>query len=167
MNISNIFNNKTHNVSLINEYIQTQSISLHEVLYNDFISIGNRAFLFIADRNTQSSTVVYSKIYEWDGISFSLFQELPDSEYIRRGMFFTIGDSYFLATAAVITDSGSVNLPSNIYKWNGNTFEVFQSINGPGISYMYKFDINTDSYLAVLHTKDVNGITVTLLLKLH
>lgn len=87
----------------------------------------------------------------------SLFQELPDSEYIRRGVFFTIGDSYFLATAAVITDSGSVNLPSNIYKWNGNTFEVFQSINGPGISYMYKFDIDTDSYLAVLHTKDVNG----------
>jgi formylglycine-generating enzyme required for sulfatase activity len=70
---------------------------------------------------------------------------------------FVIEGETYLALANYYDDTGSFNVDSKIYKWNGSLFVEFQTIPTSGALDWESFTLNGDTYLAVANSS--NGTT--------
>ncbi|KTD82491.1 hypothetical protein [Legionella waltersii] len=108
-------------------------------------SIGKRHFLALANgvlppNETKPTDETNSKIYEWDGQKFVLFQTISSSwGYSFKA--FQIDDAFFLAFADNLNKS-------TLYRWEGNQFKSYQDFLGGGGRAFEFFTIQNEHYLA-------------------
>jgi hypothetical protein len=118
----------------------------------EFFRIGERAFL--ATASIRSGTGPYdfaveSSIFEWVDGRFVVFQTVP-TYAAKQWRYFGIGDRHFLGVAQGLTLPGheTNNLPSRIYEWDGEKFELFQNLTlGWGYNW-HRFTIGERVFLA-------------------
>jgi EPTP domain len=103
-------------------------------------TIGDRHFLAIAQGVVMDGlNNVASQIYEWNGVRFELFQEIP-SQWAYNWHFFVVGQQLFLAHADHMQ-------PSVLYRWNGSRFEPFQSLVETQGRAFTTFEVDGTTYL--------------------
>jgi hypothetical protein len=118
----------------------------------EFFTIGDRAFLATASIRKGVGPyefAVDSAIFEWIDGRFQLFQAVP-TYAAKQWRFFSIADRHFLAVAQGLTLPGHEgnNLPSRIYEWDGEQFELFQDLTlGWGYNWHF-FEIDGRVFLA-------------------
>jgi hypothetical protein len=110
-----------------------------------YFSIDKRHFLALANgvlppNETKPTDETNSKIYEWDGQKFVLFQTIPSSwGYSFKA--FKINESFFLAFADNLNKS-------TLYRWEGSQFKSYQDFPGGGGRAFEFFTIKNENYLA-------------------
>jgi EPTP domain len=103
-------------------------------------TIGDRHFLAIAQGIVMDRlNNVASQIYEWNGMRFEPFQEIP-SQWAYNWHFFAVGQQLFLAHADHLQ-------PSVLYRWNGSRFEPFQSLVGTQGRAFTTFEVDGTTYM--------------------
>jgi hypothetical protein len=127
----------------------------------EFFTIGSDSYLAVANQHNDSTFNVDSKIYLWNGASFSETQSIPTNG-AWDWEFFTIGSDSYLVVANRFNGS-TYNIDSNIYRWNGVVFTETQSILTYGAADWEFFTIGSDSYLVVANRYngsawDVNSV---------
>ena len=118
----------------------------------EFFRIGDRSFLATASIRTGTGPydfAVESAIFEWIDGRFQSFQAVP-TYAAKQWRYFAIGARHFLAVAQGLTIPGheANNLPSRIYEWDGERFELFQDLTlGWGYNWHF-FEIGDRVFLA-------------------
>ncbi|HEX4443732.1 MAG TPA: hypothetical protein VHZ81_09195 [Galbitalea sp.] len=118
----------------------------------EFFRIGNRSFLATASIRKGAGPydfAVDSAIFEWIDGRFQIFQTVP-TYAAKQWRYFTIGERHFLAVAQGLTIPGheANNLPSRIYEWDGEHFELFQDLTiGWGYNWHF-FEVGDHVFLA-------------------
>jgi hypothetical protein len=128
----------------------------------EFFRIGDRAFL--ATASIRSGTGPYdfavdSAIFEWIDGRFQPFQTVP-TYAAKQWRHFEIGGRHFLGVAQGLALPGHEpnNLPSRIYEWDGEQFELFQDLTlGWGYNW-HAFSIGERFFLA--HADHVRPSTI-------
>ncbi|RAP37024.1 hypothetical protein B1207_06250 [Legionella quinlivanii] len=108
-----------------------------------FFSIANRNFLALAtgvEVPGQKPVPNDSRIYEWNGKEFVLFQSLP-SRWAYSFTAFKIGDDTYLGLADHLDGV-------TIFNWNGKQFKPIQHISERGARALKHFKIENEHYLA-------------------
>ena len=159
MKISHIKQQKLKQLGILNSKQIYQNISTHGCCGSDFITIGDNNLLLVLDRYDNSSYFVNTKIYKWGGNYFTQLQELPSGEAACKGKFFTIDNDVYIALSQGYDETNGRDRDSHIFKWNGSEFTIFQTISGPGVNGMEKFEIGNDHYLMVSHYADASNNT--------
>lgn len=126
-----------------------QSIQTNGASDWEFFQIGSEKFLAVANTRNDSTKHIPSVIYKWSGTQFEHLQSI-DTIGAIDWEFFEIGSESYLFVANHQNDSDQTSLASKIYKWNGSTFQEFQTINTVGAIDVEFFQIgNNLPYLAV------------------
>jgi|GEM_PF-1358539 hypothetical protein len=115
--------------------------------------ISGTSYLAVANlKDDNSNLEIQSRIYQWDGSSFSLFQSINTSG-AQDFESFMIGSDTYLAVANK-SDGSNFEVDSKIYKWNGSQFSEFQSIPTSGAYHWESFSIGADTFLASANSDD-------------
>ncbi|MCX8570754.1 hypothetical protein [Aminobacter sp. MET-1] len=91
-----------------------------------------------------------STIFRWDGAAWSHFQSVPGF-LAKQFRHFSIGSRHFLGLALGVTIEGAVATnPRNscILEWNGTSFELLQTLEGPWGYNWRHFTIEGQHFLA-------------------
>jgi hypothetical protein len=73
---------------------------------------------------------VKSIIFEWNGLFFEVFQEIPTFA-AKQWRYFSVSERHFLALAQGVEIPGVVaTVPgdSTIFEWDGSIFNAFQTV---------------------------------------
>lgn len=114
----------------------------------DFFTIGKQHFLAFANIKHDS------QIYRWDGKQFTLFQTLAGKGG-RSFAFFRNHNHYYLLLVKHILgsrDKPTTALQSPLYKWNGQQFEVIQTLPSFGAVKAHYFVMNDHSFLTLANS---------------
>ncbi|MBN2531236.1 MAG: hypothetical protein JXB88_00015 [Spirochaetales bacterium] len=124
-----------------------------------FFTIGDGCYLavaFLQDVMIVGEQIVpqfhlNSKIYKWNYISkqFEDFQEIPTVGGFNWEHFMIDGEHYLAIANSIDLPPAWWNIDSKIYKWDGDSFEEFQTISGNGIIDFEHFEIDGVNYLAI------------------
>jgi hypothetical protein len=127
---------------------------------NDWESftIGSDSYLAIANNYNGSTFNIDSKIYRWNGTTFTESQSIPTTG-AADWEFFTIGEDSYLAVANHRNDS-TYSIDSKLYRWNGTSFTEFQSIPTVGAFDWEFFAIGSDFYLAVANHQNSSTLII-------
>ena len=136
-------------------FAEYQRIPTHGGEAASFFSIGERKFLALASirsgRHPNYSYNLYSTVYEWDGKRFFPLQDFPT--FAAKGCHgFQIGDGTFLSFSegvSVPDQDPSVDTSARLYKWNGNRFDLFQSLPSKWGYDIHDFTIGDTPYLGL------------------
>jgi len=151
----------THSITspdALRYFEQESLIPTHAAIDWEFFTIGSDSYLAVANSFNDSTYNLDSKIYRWNGTSFTETQSLP-SHGAYDWEFFTIGSDSYLAVAHYFNGS-TYSLDSKIYRWNGTSFTETQSLPTIGAYAWEFFTIGSDSYLAVANR--YNGSTLNI-----
>jgi len=130
-------------------FVEFQQIPTHGAGDWEFFTIGNDHYLAVVNGYNGSNPNLDSIIYRWDGTTFVQFQAIP-THGAKDWEFFTINNAYYLVVANHWSGfSGSYDINSTIYQWNGSNFVVYQSIATHAAFDWEHFMIGNDHYLAV------------------
>lgn len=129
-------------------FVEFQSINTNGANDWESFRIGSDYYLAIANQTNGSLYEIPSKIYKWSGTNFEEFQSI-NTAGARSWKFFQIGTKSYLVIANYVNDSGQKSIPSKIYRWEGDGFVEFQSINTDAAAAWEFFEIGTVPYLAV------------------
>jgi hypothetical protein len=113
----------------------------------EFFTIGSDTYLAVANRYNGSTYNINSKIYRWNGTSFTETQSIPTNG-AADWEFFTIGSDTYLAVANSYNGS-TWSIDSKVYRWNGTVFTETQPILTHNALDWESFTIGSDTYLAV------------------
>jgi hypothetical protein len=119
----------------------------------EYFTMGGASYLAVA--NYQSSATnfsVNSEILRFDGSSFVLFQSIP-TEGAIDWEFFNINDQSYLAVANHQKRGNSYSINSEILRFDGSSFVLFQSIPTQGAIDWEFFTMGGTSYLAVANSQ--------------
>ena len=116
----------------------------------DYLAVAN-----LYDGDTYNTNSV---IYRWNGKQFVAHQSIPTAGAMDWECF-TVGGDTYLVVANMMSSETTYNIPSKIYKWNGQLFIEYQSIDTSGAADWEFFTIGADSYLVVANMK--NGPSTT------
>lgn len=114
----------------------------------EYFTIGAESYLVVADNHSSMSYNINSKVYHWNGSSFEEFQSIP-TKGASGWKFFTIAGDSFLVVANNGGNFKNYNVDSDIFKWDGVKFVLFQSIPTNAALRWEFFNIGTDAFLAV------------------
>lgn len=134
-----------------------QGIETNGVCDLEYFSIGERDFLVVANARIDSLHNIDSKIYEWNGFTFSLYQSIGTNA-AHDWEYFSIEGYHYLAIANFYDDS-LYTIDSDIYRWDADTelFVPFQAIATNGAFSWKYFSIEDNHYLVVANYN--NGST--------
>ncbi|MTD59592.1 hypothetical protein GKO32_37240 [Amycolatopsis sp. RM579] len=135
-----------------NGYERWQSIPAPGGEDAEFFRIGDRAFLAVASIRTGSGPYRFatdSRVFEWNGSKFEGFQAF-DGYAAKQWKHFRIDDEHFLALAqgVVLPGDDAENLPSRIYRWDGQRFAHFQDIESQWAYNWHAFTVDGRHFLA-------------------
>jgi hypothetical protein len=132
-----------------------QSIPTVGAIDVEHFSIGNRDFLAVASWFNGTSHFTTSQILLFDSITstFVPYQSIPTFG-ARDLEFFTIGGQSYLALANQATNDSNWSLNSQVFRWNGSSFSLFQAIPTLGATDLEFFTIANTSYLAIANQRD-------------
>ena len=124
----------------------------------EYFEIAGEHYLAVANYYDSQTRFVDSQIYKWNGASFVPFQAIST---IGADSWenFQIGTDHFLAIAnesdgPITSSSDSRHVDSEIYRWNGTSFVVYQTIPTVGAHDWTHFEIGADHFLAVANHRD-------------
>jgi len=144
-------------------FVAFQSIPTNGGSDWEFFTIDGSHYLAIANflRSTGGApiSVIDSKIYKWNGSTFSEFQAIPTAG-ANDWEFFTIGDDHYLAVANNFRLDNAppvFSINSALYKWNGTDFEAYESFATSGAFDWEFFTIDGNHFLAVANNRDNAG----------
>jgi hypothetical protein len=118
----------------------------------EFFRIGNRLFLATASIRSGRGPYQYntdSIVYSWTGSRFEPFQAFPTFA-AKQWRHFMVEDQHFLALAQGVArpDIESQNQPSRIFRWDGESFKLFQDIPSQWAYNFHAFSIAGTDFLA-------------------
>lgn len=119
-----------------------------------FFQIGKDNYLALANLrsgNGPYNTDTFSTIYKWEGDKFKLIQNI-ETFAAQEWTPFQLNNKTYLAIANYAKkENGKPNfdIDSSIYLWNGDKFNLFQSIPTHAAFTWHYFDMNNQHYLAV------------------
>ena len=147
------------------QFVLFQEIATQGARDWESFSIGENTYLAVANfQNDAGERTIPSRIYQWNGGQFELFQE--KITYRALGWeFFTISGHNYLAVANYAWNEPDRyhDTDSFIYKWNGSEFEDHQTLRTGGGARRWKyFDWEDKYFLAVVNycystTSSCNG----------
>ena len=105
----------------------------------------------VANQN-DGSYATDSTIYKWNGSQFEEFQAIPTNAGSDWASFEINGETYLAVANFLDPISGSRNVDSVIYKWDGSQFTPVQSIATHGATEWESFQINGETYLALANS---------------
>ncbi len=164
LSVSNSYNGNTRNISS-NIYVWNGSqFAVHQNIPTSGafdaanFSIDGEHFLAVANNFNGSSNDIDSKIYKWNRSTekFEDFQNIP-TQGAFEWEYFNIGNEHFIGVSNIHNSAKSYRLNSDIYKWNGVQFELFQEIPTHGGIGMTFFSMNSNDYLAVVNYGEAAG----------
>ena len=132
-------------------YIPIHNIGVNGNTDTESFTIGSNVYMVLANFQSDASRDVNSKVYWWAGTYFAEVQDIATNGAIDCEVF-TIGSDTYLAIANYQNQSGSYNINSKVYKWNGSVFEFDHNIATNGVTDLEFFTHGTDSYLAVANS---------------
>ena len=155
LGIMNSYNGSTYNLSsYVYKWNGTQFDTANPVAFPtnhgwgiEGFSIGARHFVAFANYHNGSSFTIPSRIYEWNGTDFVLFQEVTvtGASGIRA---FSIGGESFLYFGS--WSNGSTQfVDARILRWTGERFSEFQKFSTHGGAAPAVFTTNGETYLAL------------------
>lgn len=129
------------------DFQEAQTIDSHEARSWESFEIDGETYLAVANQSAASA------IYKWDGASFVEIQTI-DALWAECFESFVINGDTYLALALNRRDNTTRLADSPIYKWNGSSFEAFQTIATWGARDWESFVIGGDTYLAVANERN-------------
>jgi hypothetical protein len=136
------------------KFLEYQRIPSHGAEAISHFSIKSRNFIAIANirygSNPDFDLNTQSKLYEWDGHKFIHIQNF-DTFAAKHCHAFSINNNHFLAFSEGITleDNKNSNTCSNLYKWDGDKFELYESFLSKWGYGFHSFRIDDSHYLAL------------------
>ncbi len=116
-------------------------------------SIDGTPYIAVANRTIGSTINLNSAIYKWDEMTGRFDKDNPVSEIATFGAndweSFEVDGIFFLAVANLANDAHQVCINSYIYKWDGTTFNYFQTVPTCGAADWESFEIDGNTYIAV------------------
>ena len=131
---------------LTGKFFLYQTIGTHGGHDVEYFTISGEHYLAVANVRNESTFILNSVIYLWNGTLFVAFQNLPTKGGASFN-FFTIAKERFL-TVCNSFDDVTQSINSTIYKWKNNMFEKFQEIATEGCRASAAFVISNESYIA-------------------
>ena len=131
---------------LTGKFFLYQTIGTHGGHDVEYFTISGEHYLAVANVRNESTFILNSVIYLWNGTLFVAFQNLA-TKGGASFIFFTIAKELFL-TVCNFFDDVTQSINSTIYKWKNNMFEKFQEIATEGCRASAAFVINNESYIA-------------------
>jgi hypothetical protein len=118
----------------------------------EFFRIDDRAFLATASIRRGHGPYEFgteSTVYCWTGSRFAPFQAFPGFA-AKQWRHFTLAGVHFLALAQGVALPGteSVNRPSQIFRWDGESFQPFQEIPSQWAYNWHAFSLDGTDFLA-------------------
>jgi hypothetical protein len=118
----------------------------------EFFRIDGRAFLATASIRRGHGPYAFgtkSTLYSWTGSRFAPFQDFPGFA-AKQWRHFTAAGRHFLALAqgAALPGTESVNRPSQIFQWDGESFQPFQEIPSQWAYNWHAFSLDGTDFLA-------------------
>ncbi|KAH8703384.1 hypothetical protein BGW36DRAFT_457673 [Talaromyces proteolyticus] len=119
----------------------------------EFFSINDRYFLATASLRSGKGPYnldVKSVIFEWNGLCFEKFQEIPTFA-AKQWRYFSIAGRHFLALAQGVEIPGVVaTVPSDstIFEWDGSIFNEFQTVPSKWGYNWLQFSVDQQQFLA-------------------
>jgi len=136
-------------------FTESQAISTVGATDWESFVIEGETYLAVANYYNDAGTFnVDSKIYKWNGSSFSEFQSIPTNGALDWESF-TIDGEIYLAVANSNNDTTRL-IDSKVYKWNGASFVEFQSIPTQGGNDWEYFILDGEHYLAIANYQGVS-----------
>ncbi|CAK9096922.1 unnamed protein product, partial [Durusdinium trenchii] len=130
-------------------FVEFQSIATDGAATWESFIIDGTQYLVVANSYDHggASYNVDSKIYRWDGTSFTEFQSIATSQ-ARAWESFIIHDTLYLVVANRY-NGASFSVDSKVYRWDGTSFVEFESIATDGASGWESFIIDGAQYLVM------------------
>lgn len=130
-----------------------QTINTNGAFEWDSFQIDSVYYLVVANNYDGTNATLPSKIYKWNGTSFEEFQSIDATRPVSV-KFFQIGTDNYLAIADHQGPAGESQAASKIYKWNGTTFEEFQSIVTNKAHDLEFFQVGSTPFIVVANHHD-------------
>eukprot|EP00039_Didymoeca_costata_P025394 m.13171 g.13171 ORF g.13171 m.13171 type:complete len:741 (+) comp4800_c0_seq1:190-2412(+) len=121
----------------------------------EFFTIGETNYLVFASFTAGNLIFeVDSIVFAWNGSYFEEFERIGTSG-ARSVDYFNIDGKHFLAFANKFRNGQAGNsIPSTIFQFNGDGFELFQEIATFQGSHLKHFEVNGNNYLAIANFKN-------------
>ena len=135
------------------KFVMMQNLPSHGARDWQSFSIRNNDYLALANLRTGKgpyNSDTFSTIYQWDGIRFVPIQDIL-TQAAQEWCHYVIDGQTFLTVANYATQQGgkiNFQINSDIYRWDGQKFILFQSIPTNGAFNITSFDIGSNHYLA-------------------
>ncbi len=114
-------------------------------------TIGNDAYMAVANSRNDLTYDVNAVVYRWDGDDFVEVQSIP-SRGAADCEFFAMGNDRYLAIANM-RDDATHAVESKLYRWNGAGFVPVQSFATEGAADCEFFAIGDGRYLAIANSR--------------
>ena len=124
-----------------------QSVSADAAGDPEFFTIGDEAYLAVANGRDDANDPGVTTLYRWDESGFVEYQHIATNG-ARDFQFFTIADESYLAVANA-GDDITPQVDSTILRWDGDRFVEHQSIATNGAADCEFFTIADEHYLVV------------------
>ena len=134
-----------------------QTIPAQGTTKMEYFEIGGQSYLAASNYFGGDPFIAQPKIYRNDAGTWTEIQVFPSGERIWDIEYFSIGADHYLSFANFINDLSGYTCSSFIYKWDGSSFVLFQSLplNAASTDTDF-FTIASDSYLSF--TKHYNSV---------
>ena len=140
-------------------FIAIQNISTLRATSFNFFKILSDLFLVVTNNNNDTTTSLNSVIYKWGENQFNRFQEIR-TERASASTTFTIKTETFLVFANYESVSQSFSVQSPVYKWSGNSFVKFQSLQTYGAIDVKSLSNNGETFLAFANLQNGNSYNI-------
>ena len=149
-------------------FVPFQSIITQYANDWEAFQIGGITYLAVANYMDGQFFEIQSKLYKWTGSMFEEFQSIPTTGAFEF-TYFSIGSDHFLAIAnehsfkkdangnyiRIVNAYGDLVYvhdyaqQSELYRWNGVRFELFQQFSTDAAHHLEHFQIGSDHFIAV------------------
>jgi len=130
-----------------NNFILLQDIQTNGANYSSHKNINGVDYLMISNSYDNVTTNINSELFVWDGFKFVLDKAFPTKKCLMN-TFHTIGSNEYLFLPSSYDETTlSYNNTIDIYKFDGTTFILEQSINSTNPTFINAFEISGDTYI--------------------
>ena len=132
--VANLYNGSTRNIDSVvykwdgSQFAQVQAIPTSGATDWESFEINGETYLAVANQFNDTSWNIDSVIYKWDGSQFAQVQTIPTNAGSDWESFEINGETYLAVANFLDGDTGSRNVDSVIYKWDGSQFAKVQAI---------------------------------------
>ena len=130
----------------------------------EYFSIDGQSYLAVANERNDTTSILNSQIFKFNGSAFAPFQSIPAFGVIDIQPFVMDGQSFLALANHYNYTNGAAswthNLNSQIFKFNGSTFTPFQSIPTSGAHDWEYFTIDNQAYLALANFNNDSSFNI-------